>query len=205
MCMEFKKTGHLGDSLNKKREETIFLIKNLLKGFLWLVIIVAVYLFLKDKIDIGSIEWLKPIYEKPILIYFIFIISEILVGIFPPEMFMIWATRHNLINEYIFSIFILTVISYAAGIIGYWIGRYFNTARYYRLLKRRFFGQYEKYLIRFGGFLIIVAALTPLPFSGIAMLVGSIRYSFKKYLYFSAFRFLRFAAYSYVIWQAHKL
>lgn len=205
MSMEFKKSGHLGKPLNKKREETIFLIKNLLKGFLWLAIIVAAYLFLKDKIDIDSIEWLKPIYDKPFLIYFIFIISEILVGIFPPEMFMIWATRLNLINEYIFSIFILTVISYAAGIIGYWIGRYFNTARYYRLLKRRFFGQYEKYLIRFGGFLIIVAALTPLPFSGIAMLVGSIRYSFKKYLYFSAFRFLRFIAYSYVIWQAHKL
>lgn len=203
--MDLKKLGHLDHPLKKKREETIFLVRNLLKGFLWLTIIVVAYVYLKERVDPENLEWIRPFYEKPILVYIIFIISEILIGIIPPEMFMIWASRLDNINIYMYSILILSTISFVAGIIGYWIGRFFNRTRYYRLLKRRIFGRYEKYLIKFGGFLIIVAALTPLPFSGIAMLVGSIRYSFKKYLYFSAFRFLRFAAYSYVIWQAHTL
>jgi membrane protein YqaA with SNARE-associated domain len=203
--MDFKKLGQIDNTLKKKREETVFFVKNLLKGFLMLAIIVVAYVLLKDRIDPENFDWLRPFYERPIIVYAIFIVSEVLIGIIPPEFFMIWATRHDDVNVYIYLILILTVVSFAAGIIGYWIGRYFNRTRYYRLLKRRFFGKYEKYLIRFGGFLIIVASLTPLPFSGIAMLVGSIRYPFRKYLYFSAFRFLRFAAYSYVIWQAHTL
>jgi membrane protein YqaA with SNARE-associated domain len=94
------------------------------------------------------------------------------------------------------------MISYLAGIAGYWIGVYLNHTRFYRILKRRVFGKYQVYLNKFGTFLIIVAALTPLPFSGIAMLVGSSRYPFKKYIVYSSFRFLRFVIYSYIIWEA---
>jgi membrane protein YqaA with SNARE-associated domain len=203
--MDLRKLGQFDNTLKKKREETVFFVRNLLKGLLLLTVIVVSFVFLKDRVDPENLEWIKPLYERPIIVYFIFIISEVLIGLIPPEFFMIWASRHDDVNLYIYSVFILAIISYLAGIIGYWIGRYFNSTRYYRLLKRRFIGKYEKYLFKFGGFLIIVASLTPLPFSGIAMLVGSIRYSFRKYLYFSAFRFLRFIAYSYVIWQAHTL
>lgn len=189
--------------MKKREESTVFFIKNLLKGLLWLAILVTAYILLKDRIDPSYLDWLKPIYEYPELVYLIFAVSEILIGMIPPEVFMIWAASDNIISKYIYIVFLLSAISYAAGVIGYWIGIYFNQAKYYRFLKRKFFGKYEKYLNRFGGFLIIVAAMTPVPFSGVAMLVGSIRYSFKKYLLFSSTRFLRFAAYAYVIWQAH--
>lgn len=203
--MEMKKLPRLDKALKEKKEKTIFLVRNLLRGLFWLAIIIVGYILLKDRVNFSEYEWLKNFYEKPLLIYFIFSVSEILIGIIPPEFFFIWAARNNDVNYFINSVIILTAITYAAGIIGYWIGRYLNRTRYFRLLKRRFFGKYEKYLFKFGGFLIIVAALTPIPFSGIAMLVGSIRYSFKKYLYHSLARLLRFAAYSYVVWQAHGI
>lgn len=203
--MSVKKVIKRGPSFNKKKEETIFFIRNMAKGLLWLIGIVTLYVFLKDRIDPDFMGWLRPFNENPSLVYLIFSLSELIVGMIPPEFFMIWATRNSDINEYIYYIAILTGITYAAGVAAYWIGRYFNTSRYYRLLKRRFIGKYEKYLYRFGGFLIIVASVTPIPFSGVAMLVGSIRYSFKRYLLFSLTRILRFAAYSYVIWEAHSL
>ncbi|MEM7297925.1 MAG: VTT domain-containing protein, partial [Bacteroidota bacterium] len=96
-------------------------------------------------------------------------------------------------------------ISYVAGIIGFGIGAYLKNTRFYRIMKYRVFGKFEIHLNNYGGFLVIVAALTPLPFSGIAMLVGSVHYSFRKYLWFSLFRFARFLAYSIIIWEANIL
>lgn len=202
-----KKASKQGHSFidQKRKEETIFFIRNLAKGLLWLAAIVAAYIFLKNRIDPDYLEWVRPFNENPALLYLVFSISEVMIGIIPPEIFMIWALRNNDIQEYVYYIAILTAITYAAGVVGYWIGRYFNTSRYYRLLKRRLIGRYEKYLYKFGGFLIIVASLTPIPFSGVAMLVGSIRYSFTRYLMYSSSRILRFVAYSYVMWEAHSL
>ena len=63
-----------------------------------------------------------------------------------------------------------------------------------------FFREYIKTLRRYGGFLIIVAAMTPLPFSGVALIVGATGYKFPMYLLVSLTRFVRFAAYAYVVW-----
>lgn len=190
---------------NKKVEETRFFIRNLLRGLLWLSILVGAYIIFKKTVDFDYMAWLKPIWDNPLLVYGLFTISEIVIGIIPPEIFMIISAEKNIISEYVVSIVILSIISYSAGFAGYWIGIYFNHTKYYRYLKRRYFGKYEKYLNKFGMFLVIVASLTPLPFSGIAMLVGSVRFPMKKYLVFSLFRFLRFVVYSYIIWQAHSI
>jgi membrane protein DedA with SNARE-associated domain len=189
---------------NKKREETRFFVRNLLRGLIWLSILVGGYIIFKKTVDFDYMSWLKPIWENPFLVYGIFTISEVVIGIIPPEIFMIISAEKNIVSEYITSVAILSVISYGAGFAGYWIGIYFNHTKYYRYLKRKYFGKYEKYLNKFGMFLVIVASLTPLPFSGIAMLVGSVKYPMKKYLLFSLFRFLRFVVYSYIIWQAHS-
>ena len=64
--------------------------------------------------------------------------------------------------------------------LGYLIGAKFGDTKFYRLLRRNRLRKFEKYFRQFGGFLLIVAALTPIPFSGICMLLGSAKYSFQK-------------------------
>ena len=103
------------------------------------------------------------------------------------------------------DIILLSTISYGAGLIGYFIGKTFYDTRIYEFLQDRLLGKYETFLRKFGGFLIIVAALTPLPFSGICILVGSVKFNYKKFMLFSSFRFLRFFAYGYIVWQANLL
>ena len=115
---------------------------------------------------------------------------------------MIWAARKNIPMDFVGNLIILTSISYVAGWVGHWIGSHLNQSSFYRLMKRNFFGKYERYFHDFGGFIIIVAALTPLPFSGIAMLMGSLKYPLKKYLIYSLFRIPRFAVYGFFIWEA---
>lgn len=182
-----------------------FLLRNLLRGFIWLAVIVAGYIFLRKNYDFTLESVLGPVYDQPNVVYLIFLSSEVIFGIIPPEFFMIWSLRSEVLSNYVNNIIALSAISYAAGIIGFGIGAYLKNTRFYRIMKYRVFGKFEKHLNNYGGFLVVVAAVTPLPFSGIAMLVGSVHYSFRKYLLFSLFRFARFVAYSIVIWEANIL
>jgi len=109
------------------------------------------------------------------------------------------------LDYYILAVTFLALISYGAGVLGYWIGRFLNKALLYRYARRRFFTQYETLLRRFGGFLLFVAAVTPLPFSAVCMLLGSVKYNFKNFLLIALTRFLRFAFYSYLLWQAGSI
>ncbi|MEQ6168547.1 MULTISPECIES: hypothetical protein [unclassified Ekhidna] len=180
-----------------------FLLRNLLRGFLWLAVIVIAFIYARKNYDFTLETVLGPVYDRPTVVYFIFLASEVIFGIIPPEFFMIWSLRSEVLLNYINNIIALSAISYVAGIIGFGIGAYLKNTRFYRIMKIRVFGKFEKHLNNYGGFLVVVASLTPLPFSGIAMLVGSVHYSFKKYLWFSLFRFLRFLAYGIVIWEAN--
>jgi len=182
-----------------------FLISNLIRGLLWLVVIVAGYIFLRKNYDFTLESVLGPVYHQPTVVYLIFLASEVIFGIIPPEFFMIWSLRSEELTIYINNIVALSLISYVAGIIGFGIGAYLKNTQFYKQMKKRVFGKFEKHLNNYGGFLVVVAAVTPLPFSGIAMLVGSVHYSFKRYLLFSLCRFARFIVYSIVIWEANIL
>jgi membrane protein DedA with SNARE-associated domain len=176
-----------------------------MRGLMWLAIIIGIFLLFKKFADINYLSWLAPVYDNPFIMYLIFLASEVMVGIIPPEVFMIWALKYNETAGYITIIAFLAVISYLAGITGYFIGRYLNTTVFFRFFRRKILGRSEKLLNIYGIYVIIVAALTPLPFSGVAMLIGSVRYPFKKYFYYSLIRFLRFAVYSWIIWEANTL
>lgn len=186
-------------------EKFVFLARNLLKGFLWLALLVGGFFLFKKYVNIDYLEWLKPVYEESLLVYTIYSLSELLFGIIPPEIFMMWGLRSGNPTDYILVVVLLAVISYLAGFIGFLIGRYLENTQFFRLFKNRVFGRYEKYLFHFGAFIIIVAALTPLPFSGVSMLVGSTEFSPRKYLLFALTRFLRYFAYSYIIWEVNAI
>jgi membrane protein YqaA with SNARE-associated domain len=52
-----------------------------------------------------------------------------------------------------------------------------------------------------GGFIIIVAALLPLPYSTMCLGAGMLKYSFKSLLLLGMFRIVRFFAYAAVLYQ----
>ena len=178
--------------MNVFGEKGKYLITNLVKGF-----------FIRKTIDIEYIEWLVPVYGNPFIVFLSFIVSEVVFGILPPEIFMLWAMETSGLSGYILIIASFSVISYLAGIFGYWIGSMLNMTNLYNFLYKRVLHKYENTLHKFGLYLIIVAALTPIPFSAICMLVGAVKYSFKKFLLYAGFRFIRYAVYSYIIWQTN--
>jgi membrane protein DedA with SNARE-associated domain len=187
----------------KLSEKTKFFLKYLLRGFAWFGVLILIFLVFKNYIHLNFAEWLEPIFDTSRLIFTVYIISELFFGIIPPELFMIWALRFGGIFDYALLILALAAVSYLAGFAGYLFGNYLNKTVLFRYLRKRYLGKYHSMLQQFGPFLILVAAITPLPWSGISMLVGSLHYPPKKYLFWALSRFIRFAVYGAIIWEAN--
>ena len=196
-----KAVNSSGPVCNDMNRKTKFLLRNLLKGLFWLAVIVIIYVILQRHTDIE--HFIDYLGNWPILVYTVFIASEIIFGIIPPELFMIWSLKNGIFDTYVMNVAFLSVISYCAGIIGYHIGKALLQFRYTQAFMRRNVQRYSNLLNKFGGFLILVGAITPVPFSAICMLMGGTQYPFYRFLLISLARFARFAAYAWVIWQTN--
>ena len=179
-----------------------FLIKNLGRGLIWLIILIAAFVIIKRNFDLNSSELLSSLGDSPILVYSIYVTSEILVGIIPPEMFMMWSLELTSGRNYILDVTLLALFSYMAGSLMYGFGRYFNQTVLYRFIRKKYLRKYEAIFFRFGGFLLLVAALTPVPYSGICMLTGAVGYPARNFFLITLFRFVRFAVYGYFVYRA---
>lgn len=178
-----------------------FLLKNLLKGLIALTVIVISYILLQKYTSFDV--FMSYIGRWPLVVYSVFILSEVIFGIIPPEFFMIWSIKNGAFEIYGLNVALLASISYLAGVLGYFIGTRLKDAGFLKKFFQRYIKRYRNTLNRYGGFLIFVGAVTPVPFSAICMLVGATNYNFSRFLLIAATRFLRFAAYSVVIYHAN--
>lgn len=190
----------------KIKERRQFLISNLLKGLFYLVLLVGLFLLLRHfSTEDQRYAWFGTIYDNVVLVVGLFVLSEILFGIIPPEVFMLWSLETGMIGPYFFSIGILAMISYGAGFLNFSLGRWvrdknwINRARFPRI--KKYMGLFEK----FGGYLVVVASMTPLPFSAISLLSGMGGLVPRKYLLLSLFRILRYFLYALVLFGVENL
>ncbi len=106
-----------------------------------------------------------------------FFISEILIGIFPAELFMMIYQSKGW-NEYFLIVLILGVISSLCGFIAFLAGRYFNKLKIARLVVlQKNFKKYGDLFLKYGWVVIILAATTPLPFAMVSFIAGYFKFS----------------------------
>lgn len=175
--------------------------QNLIKGFVYLGILIALIIlfknYFKDQYDIIE-HWVSDDY---LLMLLIFLISEIFVGLLPPELFMVWSIDDPA-TVYTIIIISMAIISILAGLFNYWVGKKISTKSFFnKLFMKKRLKKYQKQYEQYGGGLIIVAALTPIPYALICLLTGSLSYPIRKFILFSSFRFLRFIVYGLIIWN----
>ncbi len=182
-----------------------FLISNGFKGIIWLaVLLVGYYLFDKLVISKNPELWLERFYSQPGIIYLIYFGSELFFGIIPPELFMIWAYNKSDIPHYILIVTFFAAVSYALGYINFLFGQFLYKRVIFRYLRKRFFSETLPQLKKYGLFLIIVAAMTPVPWAAVCLMVGSAGYPAKRFLLYALFRILRFFVYGYIVFQTHQ-
>ena len=127
-----------------------------------------------------------------------FFTSETVLGLVPPEIFIAWAGKMSFPWLYLS---ILATLSYVGGLIAYKIGVYITKRpRIHRYLEVKMEKQLKNSR-KWGGFLILVGALLPLPFSISCMAAGIIEFPFKNVVIYGSLRFLRFLIYGLIIFH----
>ena len=135
---------------------------------------------------------------SPQIIFSFFLISETLLGLVPPEVFIGWASKS--VTPWLF-LFVLATMSYLGGIISYFIG---NRIFLIPSVKNHIENKIAKHisnLRKWGGFFVFVGAMLPIPHSVVSLASGLIKYNFRHYLLWALFRYARFALYALVIFR----
>ena len=162
------------------------------------VFIVVLWIIHAFVIDFNDLFTSITTTYSPIVILSVFFASESILGLIPPEIFIAWADKTQMP---IFYLSLLAVLSYVGGIVSYFIGRGIAIVpSVYQYLEVKM-QKHVKMIRKWGGFLIVVGALLPIPFSLTSIASGLIKYDFKYYLLFGLLRFLRFYLYAIVIFN----
>ena len=131
----------------------------------------------------------------------IFFASESFLGLIPPEIFIAWSktTATPILN-----LSILATLSYVGGLISYGIGSLTLRIKAVKNYLETKMTRHLKNIRKWGGFLILVGALLPIPFSITCIAAGIIKFPFKNVIFFGLFRFARFALYAWAIFSVVK-
>jgi|SRR5690606_21334667 len=179
-----------------------FLFRNLLRGLIWFALIITGFILVEDYLQENFKHTIEAVYDKPLILYSVFFASEVFFGLIPPELFMlVWILHKIPLSDYVTGLSFLTIISFGAGVIGYFIGKNFSRTSLYKRFSERYLQQYETQLKRYGGYLVFVGAVTPVPFSATCMLAGSVGFRFRDFILICITRVLRFAVYGWMVWS----
>ncbi|MFY7811477.1 MAG: YqaA family protein [Flavobacterium sp.] len=176
-----------------------FILTGVKKSILPLFIVVTILMIINYRfINLNELieNLTKNMNTSSIFIFFFF--SETILGLIPPDIFIAWSktTSTPLIN-----LSILATISYCGGITAYFLGKSllkFEKIKEYVEVK---FKIHIKNINKWGGWLIAVGALLPLPFSISTLVAGMVSYNLRNTILFALLRFLRFVIYGAVIYN----
>ncbi|WP_111706708.1 YqaA family protein [Lutibacter citreus] len=162
------------------------------------IIVISLVLFNKYVYSINEgLQQITTVFTD-LQILIVFFASESLLGLIPPEIFIAWTKKTS---NPIVNLSILASLSYIGGVVSYFIGKSILTIE---VVKNYFETKLSKHLkntSKWGGFLIAVGALLPIPFSITCMAGGMIKYPLKGVLLFGLLRFARFAIYGVAIFH----
>jgi len=127
---------------------------------------------------------------KDWFVFTIFLLSESLLGMIPPDFFVIWSAKFG---SPLFIVTILGILSYIGGAISYYIGFMLLKRRRIKAYSERVFEKYIGMVRKWGGAFIVISALFPFsPFSMVVIAVSLFKYPFRLYLIYGLSRIARF-------------
>ena len=174
-----------------------FLLHNALKVIGILIVVIIIFgIIEKYIIDLDYLFSTVLKSQKPGIIFILFGISESLLGLIPPDFFILWSKQFaHPFN----AITLLAIISYTGGVISYKIGRYLSRIPRIKIYIEEKQKKNIRLLRRWGGVFVVVAALFPLPYSAVSMAVGIIKYPISSFMLLGLSRLVRFYLYAIIL------
>jgi membrane protein YqaA with SNARE-associated domain len=157
---------------------------------IYFIVMVPLILLFKYLVD------LNPIFDYIVnklsdgFILLVFLLSESILGMIPPDIFVIWTGKFS--SPMLFIV-LLGILSYIGGIISYFIGHWFSTRPKIKAYSERALNKYIILARKWGGAFIIISALFPFsPFSMVVIAVSLLKYPLRLYIFFGISRIFRF-------------
>jgi membrane protein YqaA with SNARE-associated domain len=176
---------------NKEKGVYDYMWKTSLKIILiYLAIMIPAVLIGKYLIDFKAIFKFITSSLPDMLVLVVFLISESLLGMIPPDFFVIWCAKFN--SPFLF-LTLLGVLSYLGGVISYFIGYWISKRKRMKAYSERILDKYIGMVRKWGGAFIVISALFPFsPFSMVVIAVSLFKYPFRLYLIYGLSRIVRF-------------
>lgn len=157
---------------------------------IYLLIMIPAVLAGKYLIDFNAIFIFITERFSDMLVFTVFFISESFMGMIPPDLFVIWATKFD---SPLLIMTILGVLSYIGGAISYFIGYWLLKNKRIKAYSERVLDKYMIQVRKWGGAFIIISALFPFsPFSLVVIAASIFKYPFRMFLLFGLSRIARF-------------
>jgi membrane protein YqaA with SNARE-associated domain len=131
------------------------------------------------------------------------LIADMFTFIIPPDFYLFVAVTADLTPWIVIAV--ASVGSILGGLGAYQIGRWLHHTRFVRRMMQPIRDRGAAFVDRAGLVTVIVAALTPIPFSVTCMAAGSVHMNFRLVFYATLFRIPRIAGYFMLIrlgWMA---
>ncbi|PTN09569.1 YqaA family protein [Mangrovibacterium marinum] len=135
---------------------------------------------------------------SPAVVFSTFFASETVLGLLPPEIFIAWASKAD--TPWLF-LAVLASLSYLGGVVAYLAG---NRLFLIPSVKDHIEMKIARHIVnlrKWGGLFVFIGAMLPLPHSIVSLACGLIKYSFRSYLLWALFRFVRFVIYAVILFQ----
>ena len=174
-----------------------FLVQGFRKlGLVIIIFAVAIWLLNNYLVDIEAIaEWVTIKFHWTAVIMLLGL-SEIVTGILPPDFFILWAGEMQ--HPYLMTL-LLALVSYIGGVLSYFVGKRIH---YFPIVQKWINNRFQEQslqLKKFGGLLIFLSAIAPLPFAPVCTIAGIVNFRLRLFLILATTRFLRFFLYAFFI------
>jgi membrane protein YqaA with SNARE-associated domain len=94
---------------------------------------------------------------------------------------------------------LLALVSYIGGVLSYFVGKRIH---YFPIVQKWINNRFQEQslqLKKFGGLLIFLSAIAPLPFAPVCTIAGIVNFRLRLFLILATTRFLRFFLYAFFI------
>lgn len=194
------------ESLAGLREKGFFkyIGRSLMLIFLIYVLVVLI-VFLTGKYLVDFNSFFTGIIERlsDRFVVLLFFLSESFTGMIPVDLFVIWTQKFE---SPLLWLALLGILSYTGGVISYGIGRWISQRPRIRAFTERRLSNYIRFVRKWGGAFIIIAALFPFtPFSLVVIAITLFHYPFRNFLLFALARLFRFVLQGFIFFDLLKL
>lgn len=181
--------------------------KHFWRGLVFLVILALIIFLLALSFEpqIRSVaNWLAEHFGFWGLALTVFI-SDMIISPLPPDAALFFIGQSSMHTQWFIWVPLLGAVSSAAGIGGWMIGRWLQHLKFFRKIVATFSREHRGSIKRFGFWMVVIGALTPLPFSLTCWLSGIFKLPLKTFFIAALARVPRFVIYYWAIFYSNEI